>query len=181
VYVIEPTRAPAATYSSRHEIHHPYLPLTPLRANRWQEHLPVASQALSALLERAACGGVQFSAAERALFTAGEFWFAVQTRTLASHLGVRDADPWRHLSIVYSAMGAHHVARNLIAGVAEIGDTATPLGRLQCLSALQQRLVRTNDPVDELIADLAHDLGLSAIPRSERVMSSGPELRARQA
>ncbi len=146
--------------------------------NRWQGHLPVASVALSALLERAARGGVQFTAPERALFTACEFWAAVETRTLHAHLGPHAADSMRTLSFVYSAMGAHHVARTLVAGVAEMGEQTTPLGRHKCLEALQQRLARTQDPVDQLIADLAHSLGLSAVPRPYRVVAPGAELSA---
>jgi hypothetical protein len=181
VYAIEPTRATRARYSSRHEIQRLCRAVAPLKVSRWHEHLPVASLALSALLERAARGGAQFTAAERALFTACECWAAVETRTLIAHLGPHDADALRYLSIVYSAMGAHHVARNLITAVAEMGDTATPLGRLQCLTALQQRLARTKDPVDQLIADLAHDLGLSAMPHRNRVEGSGAELSAQLA
>ena len=139
-------------------------PVTPLAATRWQGHLPVASQALSSLLARAARGGVQFSAPERALFTACEFWVAVERRALPVHLGANVADPLRYQSIIFAAMGAHHVARALINGVGEFSNSATPLEGLKCLTALQERLSRTQDPVDELIAGLADSLGLSASP-----------------
>lgn len=154
--------------------------------NRWQEHLPVASLALSPLFERATSGGVQFSAAERALFTASEFWVAIKTRTLVAHLGPHNLDALRYLSIVYSAMGAHHVARILTTGVGEMGDTATPQDRLKCLTALQERMVRTHDSVDQLIAGLAHKLGLSSVTRPDRVAEpdtvhiAGPALSWRQ-
>ena len=166
---IEPTRATPVPYSARHEIQHLGLPVTPLKVNRWQEHLPIASLALTALLERAARSGVQFTAAERALFTACEFWVAVETRALVAHLGSHDADPLRYLSIVYSAMGAHQVAKMLITTVGEMSDTATPLARAKCLTALQERMAQTQDPVDQLIAGLAHNLGLSADARPDRV------------
>ena len=149
--------------------------MAPLNGNRWQAHLPVASQALSALLERAARGGVQFSAPERALFTACEFWVAVETRTLVAHLGPQAADALRSLSIIYAAIGAPRIARMLIAAVGEIGDTAPPSHRVECLIALQERVARTQDPVDELIAGLAHNLGLSAVPRPYRVAAPGIE------
>jgi hypothetical protein len=146
--------------------------------NRWQGHLPVASLALSALLERAARGGGQFTEPERALFTACEFWAAVETHTLHAHLGPHAADSMRTLSFVYSAMGARHVARMLVTGVAELREQTTPLYRHKYLEALQQRLSRTQDPVDQLIADLAHDLGLSAVPRPHLVVAPGAELSA---
>jgi hypothetical protein len=152
--------------------------MAPLKANRWQGHLPGTSLALSALLERAARGGVQFTAAERSLFTACEFWVAVKTRTLAAHLGAYAADALRSQSIVYSAMGAHHVARVLIAGIGEIDSMATPSGRLECLTALQQHIADTADPVDQLIAGLAHNLGLSAVAWTYRVAGGAADLGA---
>jgi hypothetical protein len=139
-------------------------PVTPLSATRWQGHLPVASQALASLLVRAARGGMQFSPPERALFTACEFWVAVERRALPVHLGANVADPLRYQSIIFAAMGAHHVACTLIIGVGEFSKSATPLEGLKCLTVLQERLSRTQDPVDELIARLADNLGLSAAP-----------------
>jgi hypothetical protein len=136
-----------------------------LTATRWLGHLPVASQALSWLLVRAARGGQPFSPPERALFAACEFWVAVERRALPVHLGANVADPLRYQSIVFAAMGAHHVARALIAGVGEFSRSATPLEGLKCLTVLQERLSRTQDPVDELIAGLADTLGLSAVPQ----------------
>ena len=133
--------------------------------SRWQGYLPSASLALSDLLQRGARGGRQFTAPERALFAACEFWVAVETRALIAHLGARAADSLRCLSIVYSAMGAHHVARMLIATLGEIRPTSKSPDPVKCLAALQERLAHTQDPVDQLIAGLAHDLGLSAISR----------------
>ncbi len=149
--------------------------------SRWQGYLPLASMALSDLLERAAGGGRQFTAPERALFSACEFWVAVETRALIPHLGEHAADSLRYLSIVYSAMGAHHVARMLIAAVGEIRDAAKSADALTCLVALQDRMARTQDPVDRLIAGLAHDMGLSAIPRPYQMVSSGAEFSAQLA
>jgi hypothetical protein len=152
--------------------------VVPLRVNRWQGHLPGASLALSALLKRAGRGGLQFTAAERSLFTACEFWVAVKTRTLATHLGAHAADALRNLSIVYSAMGAHHIARVLFAGIGEIDSTASPSGRFECLTALQQHIADTADPVDQLIAGLAHNLGLSAVAWPYRVAGAAADLGA---
>ena len=135
--------------------------------NRWQGHLPAASAALRALLERASRGGAEFTAPERALFAACEFWVAVQTRTLGAHLGPLGADPMRYLSIVYAAMGAPDLARLLIVGVGELRDAATPSERLKRLAALQELMARTQEPVDRLIAELAQGLGLSSAPSPE--------------
>jgi hypothetical protein len=135
--------------------------------NRWQGHLPAASAALSTLLQPAGCGGAQFTAAERALFTACEFWVAVQTRTLGTYLGPLGADPMRYLSIVYAAMGAPDLARLLIAGIGGMREAATAAERLKYLAALQEHMARTQEPVDQLIAELAQSLGLSSAPSPE--------------
>jgi hypothetical protein len=114
----------------------------------------------------AAAGGSQFTAPERALSSACQLWVSVHTRTLGAYLGSHAADALRYLSIVYVAMGAHHVARILVTGLDEMGDTATPLGCLQCHAALQDCMARTQDPVDQIIAALACSLGLSAVSES---------------
>ena len=176
-YRTDPSGA-RSLFFTPYDVQHVCVPVAPLKVNRWQTHLPVASQALSALLERAARGGAQFSAPERALFTACEFWVAVETRTLIAHLGRQPADALRNLSIIYAAIGAPGIARMLLAAVGEIGDTATPADRLECLIELQERVARTQDPVDELIAGLAHNLGLSAIPCPYRVVAPDIELTA---
>ena len=141
--------------------------MSAVMTNRWHGHLPAASAALRTLLERAGRGGAEFSAPERALFAACEFWVAIQTRTLGAYLGPLGADSMRYLSIVYAAMGAPEVARLLIVGVGELRDAATPAERLQRLAALQELMTRTQEPVDRLIAELAQGLGLSSAPSPE--------------
>ena len=141
--------------------------MTRVAVNRWQGHLPAASNALSALLERAGSGGAQFTAPERALFAACEFWVAVQSRTLVTHLGPHCADSLRYLSIVYAALGAPDMARLLVVGVGETCDASTPVDRLERLTALQERMAQTQEPVDRLIAELAQSLGLSSAPGPE--------------
>jgi hypothetical protein len=140
--------------------------------NRWQGHLPAASSALSALLVRASRGGEQFSAPERALFVACEFWVAVQGRTLVTHLGPLGADSLRYLSIVYAAMGAPGMARLMIAGVGEMEGAATPAERMQRIAALQERMAGIQEPVDQLIAALAESLGLSSVTGPEALDES---------
>ena len=135
--------------------------------NRWQGHLPAASAALRALLERAGRGGAQFTAPERALFAACEFWVAVQTRTLDAYLGPLGADQMRHVSIVYAAMGAPDLARLLIVGIGGMRDAAAPAERLNYLAALQELMARAQEPVDQLIAELAQSLGLGSAPSAE--------------
>jgi hypothetical protein len=148
--------------------------------DRWRGHLPIASAALLSILERAAKGGSQFSPAERALFTACEFWAAAEGRTLVRYLGASAADPLRFVSIVFAAIGASNVARTLFAAVGELRDAPTPLAQLKCLTGLQERLLKTRDPVDKLIAGFANNLRMSSDTRPEWVRASeenSPSLR----
>jgi len=130
--------------------------------SRWHGYLPLASLALTPVLERAARTGTQFSAAERALFTACEFWVAVEGRTVAAYLGAEAEEPLRYLGIVYSALETPGVARALVRAVGEFKDATTARLRLQCLATLQERLLSTTDLVDRSIAGLALDLRLSS-------------------
>ena len=130
--------------------------------SRWKGHLPMASASLPSILERAARGGAQFSLAERALFMACEFWSAIAARRLATHLGAGAADTLRYMNIIYSAIGAPEVASAVIVAVGELEDASSAQGRLKCLTALQDRLLRTREPVDRLIARLAESLGIGS-------------------
>lgn len=143
---------------------------------RWHGHLPLASLALSSVLKRATHGGAHFSPAERALFTACEFWVAVEERALVAYFGTDAAHALRNLSIVYSAVGTPNVARALIRAVCDLTDATTPMGRVKCLTALQDRLLRTMDPVDRLIAVLANALGMGSEADSDQATAASQKL-----
>jgi hypothetical protein len=123
---------------------------------RWREHLPLTSLTLLPVLE--SNGGAEFSLVERALFMACEFWIAAATNTLITHLGAAPLDRLRYMGIVYSALGAPGVANAVIDAVGELKCAPTAQGRRTCLLALQDRLVGTDDPVDQLIACLVENL-----------------------
>jgi hypothetical protein len=129
---------------------------------RWQGYLPEASASLLSTFNRASRRGVQFSLAERALFMACEFWTAISERNLAAHLGADSIDALRYMSIIYSSIGAQAVVSAMGAAIVEIEGTAHQLTRNKCLAALQERLLKTQDPVDQLIARMAVKLGLGS-------------------
>jgi hypothetical protein len=130
--------------------------------DRWQEFLPVSSASLLSTFDRAIQKRVQFSAAERALFMACEFWSAVLARRLVAHSGSAALETLRYMSILYSAMGAQAVASELMVAIGEIDDTSNPQVQRQCLGKLQEKLLKTRDPVDLLISRLAEKLGLGS-------------------
>lgn len=139
---------------------------------RWQGHLPMASANLRPILDKAAQGGTQFSLAERAIFMACEFWTAIAAQKLVMYLGEGAMDTLRYMNIIYSAIGAPNVASAVIATVGELEGSSSPQIRLTCLRALQDRLLKTEDPVDHLIARFVERLRLGAEHRSEWVSAS---------
>jgi hypothetical protein len=130
--------------------------------DRWQEYLPVSSASLLSTFDRAIQRRVQFSPPERALFMACEFWTAVLARRLVAHSGPGALDTLRYMSILYSAMGAHAVANEIVIAIGEWCGDPDAQAQRQCLGKLQENLLKTGDPVDLLIARLAEKLGLGS-------------------
>lgn len=129
---------------------------------RWQEHLPLSSASLLPAFDRATRRRVPFSPAERALFMACEFWSAVLARSLAAHSGSNAVDMLRYMHILYSAIGAQAVANEMVIAIGELADAPDPQAQRHCLGKLQENLLGTGDPVDQLIAGLAERLGLGS-------------------
>jgi hypothetical protein len=111
-----------------------------------------------------------FSAAERAIFTACEFWAAVCDRELASYLGPHPLEALRYAGILYVATGAQGVANGIIVAVKELECDSIPQQQ-RCLSRLQARLLESRDPVDPLIARLAQSLGIGSQDDYQRPMA----------
>jgi hypothetical protein len=128
----------------------------------WRGHLPITCEMLLPILERAAAGANDFSRAERILYTTSEFWAAVGTRSIATHLGSEVVDNLRNAIIAFSTIGAEHVENTLNAVISDLTNARTKQGRLECLAALEDNLPKTQDPVDELIAHFAEDLKSSS-------------------
>jgi hypothetical protein len=122
----------------------------------------MANASLLLTFKRAAQGGMKFSLTERALFMACEFWTAVCSRKLAPHLGVDSIDALRYMGMIYAGIGADGVASALIAAVGDFEHASHPQDRHRCLASLQERLLKTREPVDQLVARAAEKLGLGS-------------------
>ena len=118
----------------------------------------MASASLRPSLARAEGNRASFSTAERALFTTCDFWTAVCSHRLAAHLSHGALEALRYASILFAAIGAGEVARDVNVAIDELRHA--PQEQQQCLAKLQERLLETLDPVDQLIARLAETLGL---------------------
>jgi hypothetical protein len=126
--------------------------------NVWGGHSAVTRWKLLAILERAAEGGDDFSISERALYVACEFWAAVRARTLRVFLGPAAAEQLRYVAIVYSAIGAVEVAREVKQALHALSLADTSSQCAQCVASLQERLRLSNDPLDDLITRFAQRL-----------------------
>ena len=124
----------------------------------WRGHLPITSEVLLSILERAVRGGPDSSFDEHILYTACEFWAAIFARTVVKHLGSKAVDNLRSAGIAFSVIGALRVASTLNAALGELTNAPTKSRRRACLRALEDELPKTKDAVDQLIADFAKNL-----------------------
>lgn len=121
----------------------------------WQGHRPITSAKLLPILERATAGDDDFSRAERILYTTCEFWAAVAARSILTQLGSEVADDLGYANVAFNAIGATHVANSLTSTLRALASARTTQRLLACLSALENELLSTQDPVDDLIATFA--------------------------
>jgi hypothetical protein len=124
------------------------------RKQPWRGHLPITSVALLAILNRAADGQTLFSRVERVFYLACEFWAAVNARELEAHLDPDAADPLHDARLAFSAIGAERIV-DVLRHADIAGSARTKRGRRQCVAATEERLLRTQDSVDVLIAEFA--------------------------
>ena len=124
------------------------------RRHPWRGHLPITSVALLAILNRAADGQMFFSRVERVFYLACEFWAAVNGRELEAHLDPDAADPLHDARLAFSAIGAEHIV-DVLRHADIAGSARAKRGHRQCVAATEERLLRTQDSVDVLIAEFA--------------------------
>jgi len=132
----------------------------------WRGHLPITSVVMLSILNRAAARQMEFSRVERVFYLACEFWAAVNARELAAHLDLDAADPLHDARLAFSAIGAERVVKVLRQADMH-GGARAKRGRLQCIAATEDELLRISDSVDVLIAQFARrylcdELGLPA-------------------
>jgi hypothetical protein len=119
--------------------------------SQWSGHSAVTRMKLLEILERAGEGSDDFSMAERILYTACEFWAAVEAGTLGEFLGPRAVQQLRRSAFAYSSIGAAGVARELELTVAVLSQAGTSDGRRECIGSLQERLRQSAEPISDLI------------------------------
>ena len=119
--------------------------------NEWAGHSVATRRMLLAILERADDGCEDFSMVDRILFTACEFWVAVEAGTLKSFLGATALEQLRCSAFAYRAIGAVEVAREVEAAFRALTLADTSGRRVQCIEGLQARLRQSAEPTSDLI------------------------------
>jgi|ERR1700730_8509291 len=121
----------------------------------WRGRFPITSFVLLVLSKKAASGITSLSREERLLFTSCEFWAATAARDLATYLGSEAGERLRDAHEAFSALGAARTARALKLANRGVRDPAhVPWGQEQ-VSNLEDRLLSSEDAIDQLIAQYA--------------------------
>ena len=131
--------------------------------------MPATRARLASILERVVQGDARFTLAERVLVTACEFWALAMAGELHSQTELRAIGKLRFASTVYEAIGADGVADELRIAHGDLARLQTRLQRKSRLKLLEARLRVSAEPVDQLLAQLAENLGRDGSMNRERI------------
>jgi len=122
----------------------------------WRGIYPITSFVLEALGRKRDSGGASaLSPEERTLLTAVEFWAAAAHGTLQQHLGPRIGESLAAAQQAFSALGAIRVVSLLRVATEELNDQSFRQSEEAVIEQLDERLSRTDDNIDDLIARYA--------------------------
>jgi hypothetical protein len=124
----------------------------------WRGHFPITNFVLGALLKkRAAADPADFSRAEAVLLEACQFWQAVATHRLALFLAPEPVPGLILAFEAFSEIGAVRVASTLRVVLGDRPEVPSSTWLEQQVLDLEAHLLDTEDAVDHLIAQFAHE------------------------
>lgn len=125
----------------------------------WRGIYPITSFVLEALSRKrgaaAAVDGPALTAQERTLLTAVEFWAAAAHGTLHEHLRDHAGETLAVARQSFEALGAVRVVSLLRVAGEELRDASRRQTEAAVIEQLDERLARTDDNIDDLIARYA--------------------------
>jgi hypothetical protein len=125
-------------------------------AETWRGIYPITSFVLEALGRKRAAGPEgTLSAQEQTLLTAVEFWAAAAHGTLQTHLRPDIADRLAAAQQAFAALGAVRVVSLLRVALEELNSADAAAAAAAVIDQLDERLARTDDNVDDLVARYA--------------------------
>ena len=129
----------------------------------WRGIYPITSFVLEALgRKRDASVDGRLSAEEQTLLTAVEFWGAAAHGTLQQHLRPNVRGQLEAAQRAFAAIGAVRVVSLLRVAGEELGDGPQHLSETAVIDQLDERLARTDDNIEDLIARYAGVIERSA-------------------
>jgi hypothetical protein len=127
----------------------------------WRGIYPITSFVLEALLrKRDATPGVELSTEERTLLTAAQFWAAAAHGTLQQHLRPEVDQSLAVAQRAFTALGAVRVVSLLRVAGTELHEQSGQ-SESAIIDQLDERLSRTDDNIEDLIARYAGEIDRS--------------------
>jgi hypothetical protein len=124
----------------------------------WRGIYPITSFVLEALgrkRDAAGLGNAALTAEEQILLTAVEFWAAAAHGTLHEHLRPQTGQNLAVAQQSFDALGAVRVVSLLRVAIEELYDPSLGQSETAVIEQLDERLSRTDDNIDDLIARYA--------------------------
>ena len=120
----------------------------------WNGHEPATSDVLLDLLTTAHTGRTRFSIAQRALFTACEFWAATKNSALMEHLSDDTENKLQAAEQSFTLIGLKWTTVVIKRARLQLA-VDTPVSLQQIIEEMQSALSGTDEPVDAAIATFA--------------------------
>ena len=125
----------------------------------WRGIYPITSFVLEALSRKRDAGGAgeasALTAEEQTLLTAVEFWAAAAHGTLQQHVRPHISQTLAAALQAFNALGAVRVVSLLRVASEELHDQTLQQSESAVIEQLDERLARTDDNIDDLIARYA--------------------------
>ena len=124
----------------------------------WRGHFPLTGFIRQALLKKEADGdALEFSSAEKILYTACQFWAALASRELDRYLGNQSISRLILAFEAFSSIGAVRVASVLRVAIGDWPEHPSVSWLGEHAQELESRLLDTDESVDQLIAQFASE------------------------
>jgi hypothetical protein len=123
----------------------------------WRGVYPITSFVLDALRKKKddATAHAELTDIEQTLLIACDFWAAAAHGTLDEYLAVLPVARLKAARSAFATIGAVRVASDLRLAIVDLERSSSPAAVAKIIARLDERLARTEDQVDHLIAQFA--------------------------
>ena len=113
----------------------------------------------------ATTGSAEVSRAEKALFTACEFWASARNRNLLGQLADDAMAQLRAAEAFFTVIGLTQVAGVVRRARLDLTEPVAPPALSDVVERVEQSLADSGEPVDQALADFASELALRRLGR----------------